>query len=248
MPSSRYFAVAGPKLRCAQVLGRRQHRRRVGHVHPGAGPHQHGLDVLRAQHRAEPAAPGVAAVVADRRVADAAVPRPARSLRCASRARTARARPPRPPPRPARPARGPVPTARPSPSTSSTESTSARPRTTIASLPVSLPEMANWLDASASVSSPVNGDLATTANFALVVSGVPTSGENTNASGAAGAERVDPRRGEPVQQPGAQPDAAQVGAQHRRRRVAAARSWRRSRRRRRPGPARSSHQATRPRL
>ena len=32
----------------------------------------------------------------------------------------------------------------------------------------------------------MSGDLATTANFALVVSGVPTSGENTNASGASG--------------------------------------------------------------
>ena len=39
--------------------------------------------------------------------------------------------------------------------------------------------MAKWLEASASVSMPVSGDLATTANFALVVSGVPTSGENT---------------------------------------------------------------------
>ena len=44
--------------------------------------------------------------------------------------------------------------------------------------------MAKWLDESASLSIPVSGDLATTANFALVVSGVPTSGENTNASGA----------------------------------------------------------------
>ena len=39
--------------------------------------------------------------------------------------------------------------------------------------------MAKWLEARASVSRPVSGDLATTANFALVVSGVPTSGENT---------------------------------------------------------------------
>ncbi len=39
--------------------------------------------------------------------------------------------------------------------------------------------MAKWLEASASVSKSVSGDLATTANFALVVSGVPTSGENT---------------------------------------------------------------------
>ena len=62
----------------------------------------------------------------------------------------------------------------------------------MASYPVSLPAMANWLDASASVSSPVSGDLATTANFALVVSGVPTSGEKTNASGAAGSRGSTP--------------------------------------------------------
>ena len=51
---------------------------------------------------------------------------------------------------------------------------------------MSLPAIAKWLDASASVSRPVSGDLATTANFALVVSGVPTSGENTNINGAWG--------------------------------------------------------------
>ena len=73
--------------------------------------------------------------------------------------------------------------------------------------------MANRLDASASVSSPVSGDLATTANFALVVSGVPTSGENTKASGASGASGSIPGRGQPVHQPGAEADAAQVGAQ-----------------------------------
>ncbi len=44
--------------------------------------------------------------------------------------------------------------------------------------------MAKWLDERASLSIPVSGDLATTANLALVVSGVPTRGENTNASGA----------------------------------------------------------------
>ena len=54
--------------------------------------------------------------------------------------------------------------------------------------------MAKWLEASASLSSPVSGDFATTANFALVVSGVPTSGEKQNASGASGPERVDARR------------------------------------------------------
>jgi hypothetical protein len=67
-----------------------------------------------------------------------------------------------------------------------TDSSGARPWITIASWPVSLPAIAKWLEASASVSIPVSGDLATTANFALVVSGVPTSGENTNASGACG--------------------------------------------------------------
>jgi hypothetical protein len=53
-------------------------------------------------------------------------------------------------------------------------------------LPVSLPAIAKWLEASASLSIPVSGDLATTANLALVVSGVPTSGEKTKASGAWG--------------------------------------------------------------
>ena len=74
----------------------------------------------------------------------------------------------------------------PSPSMSSADGFAARPRITIASWPVSFPAIANWLEASASVSMPVSGDFATTANFALVVSGVPTSGENTNASGASG--------------------------------------------------------------
>ena len=75
--------------------------------------------------------------------------------------------------------------------------------------------MAKWLEARASLSMPVSGDFATTANFALVVSGVPTSGENTNASGGLGAERVDPGGRQPVHQPRAETGAAEVGAQHR---------------------------------
>ena len=62
----------------------------------------------------------------------------------------------------------------------------------MASWPVSLPEIAKWLDDSASFSMPVSGDLATTANLALVVSGVPTSGENTKASGASAASGSTP--------------------------------------------------------
>ena len=78
-------------------------------------------------------------------------------------------------------------------------SSAARPRTTIASFPVSLPAIANRLDASASVSSPVSGDLATTANFALVVSGVPDQrGEDERQRRFRG-ERIDPGRGQPVQ-------------------------------------------------
>ena len=77
-------------------------------------------------------------------------------------------------------------------STSSTDSWAARPRITMASWPVSFPEIANWLDARASLNNPVRGDFATTANLALVVRGVPTSGENTKAKGAAGASGSTP--------------------------------------------------------
>ena len=80
----------------------------------------------------------------------------------------------------------------PSPSTISADGVAHAPRTTIASWPVSLPAIAKWLEASASLRRSVSGDFATTANFALVVSGVPTSGENTNASGASGASGSTP--------------------------------------------------------
>ncbi len=101
-----------------------------------------------------------------------------------------------------------------SPSTSSTLGRARAPVTTIASCPVSLPAMAKWLEARASVSSPVSGDLATTANLALVVSGVPTSGEKTKASGAVGRQRVDAGRRQVGEQPDAEPGAADVVAQH----------------------------------
>src|SRR5262249_28980968 len=95
----------------------------------------------------------------------------------------------------------------PAASTSSTDGCSQAPCTTMASWPVSFPAIANWLEESASFSMPVSGDLATTANLALVVSGVPTSGDNTKASGPAAGG------GEPVHQPGAGPAAADVGAE-----------------------------------
>src|SRR5919109_769471 len=50
------------------------------------------------------------------------------------------------------------------------------PTTTRASAPVRLPARAKWDDDNASLSRDVSGDLASTANLAEVVSGVPTSG------------------------------------------------------------------------
>ena len=57
-----------------QVLRRGQHGRLVGHAHPDGRPDQDGLEVLGPQHRAQPAAAGVPAVVADRGVADLPLP------------------------------------------------------------------------------------------------------------------------------------------------------------------------------
>ena len=70
VPSSRYLAVAGPKERprrsraAASTAGRVRERRLHARASDG-----HGLDVLRAQHGAEAAAAGVAAVVRHGRVA-----------------------------------------------------------------------------------------------------------------------------------------------------------------------------------
>ena len=179
----------GPR---AQVLGGGEHRR------PGRRPgrarraDRHGLEPLGPEHGAEPAAPGVAPLVRDRGVADEALPGRARWPPPGRRGRGARA------------ARGlgsaagrpqtsaPSSIRAPSSSTTSTDGVAHAPRTTIASWPVSFPAIAKWLEASASLSRSVSGDLATTANFALVVSGVPTSGENTNESGASGASGSTP--------------------------------------------------------
>src|SRR5262249_24497889 len=60
------------------------------------------------------------------------------------------------------------------------------PAITNASKPAFLPAIAKCDDDRASLSRPVSGDLQTTANFADVVSGVPTSGLNATPSGAAG--------------------------------------------------------------
>ena len=101
--------------------------------------------------------------------------------------------------------------------------------------------MAKWLDASASFRRPVSGDFATTANFALVVSGVPTSGEKTNASGASGASGSTPGGASRCMSQAPRPAPPM---QSRAGRAPAARAARLRRcRRRRRAPGRSSRRA-----
>ena len=69
----------------------------------------------------------------------------------------------------------------------STEGSDALPTMTMASQPQRLPARAKPLLASESLMRSVSGLLLTTANFADVVRGLPTSGLNTNTSGASGA-------------------------------------------------------------
>ena len=90
---------------------------------------------------------------------------------------------------------------------------SARPAMTRASKPVFLPSMAKCDDERASLKRSVSGDLATTANLADVVSGVPTSGLKTNTSGFSGASGSTPRGHSRCSSHAARPDAADEPAQ-----------------------------------
>ena len=178
MPSSRYFAVAGPNDRA------RRSRAAASTASGSAGATlaaaRTAMALIRLAPSTAPSPPRPACrpsweIVAYRTprspagpIAATRQPRPSRSRSVADAC--AAVSPDR---SPASSRRGPF------WSTSRTDDVAAAPRMTIASWPVSLPAMAKWLEASASVSIPVSGDLATTANFALVVSGVPTSGENT---------------------------------------------------------------------
>ena len=76
VPSSRYFAVAGPKLRARRSLAAARTAGGSADCSPAcAALTSDGLDVLGPEHGAEAAAAGMAAVVADRGVADAPLPR-----------------------------------------------------------------------------------------------------------------------------------------------------------------------------
>ncbi len=97
----------------------------------------------------------------------------------------------------------------------STESSGARPTMTMASQPQPLPAIAKPLLASESLMRPVRGLLLTTANFADVVSGLPTSGLKAKTSGASGASGSIARRAFVQQQPHAQSAAADELAQNR---------------------------------
>ena len=218
----------------AQVLGRGQHGGRVGDGALVRRAHGDRLQPLGAHHRAEPAAARVAAVVRDRGEADELLAR-----RPDRRDAVRRAEPLAQPRLGARRRAGPrgrprSMTRAPCSSTTSAPGASHAPRTTIASFPVSLPAIAKWLEASASFKRSVSGDLATTANFALVVSGVPTSGEKTNASGAPGASGSTP---------GGAQLAARGGCRVRRRRSSRAGRRRRAANGSLPPPSRSTTSA-----
>ena len=99
--------------------------------------------------------------------------------------------------------------------TSTDELGGAARRCTMASQPQRLPASAKPLLASESLMRSVSGLLLTTANFAEVVSGLPTSGLNAKTSGASGASGS--AGGPPFveQQARAQAAAAEELAQHR---------------------------------
>jgi hypothetical protein len=68
----------------------------------------------------------------------------------------------------------------------------ARPVMTSASTPSRFSSSAKWLDERESPMKPVSGDFVTTANFAVVVRPVPTSGALVKMSGLSGEKGSTP--------------------------------------------------------
>ena len=194
-----------------QVAAERGELARVRPLAPLRAAHGDRLDVLGAEHRAAAAAAGVAAVVRDRGVAHPALAGRAdrRDLEVGAEPRAAAPLPssrqvaPRRDRRRVRAARSPS-------SMTSTESSGARPTITMASQPRPLPAIAKPLLASESLMRSVSGLLLTTANFAEVVSGLPTSGLNAKTtarlgeqrSGAIGLPAAHPMRRAAIARPG----------------------------------------------
>ena len=187
VPSSRYLAVAGPNDLSESCLASATSSAGWAQARALRAANGDGLDVLRAQHRAAAAAAGVPAVVRDRGIAHQ--PLAGRADRgdlkfgaqAGSRNRLSAS-----PAGQAPQIAGRLEPHLPSSMTSTDGSSAPGRRARCASQPVRLPAMAKWLLASESLIRSVSGLLLTTANLAEVVSGLPTSGLNTNASGAAG--------------------------------------------------------------
>jgi hypothetical protein len=196
----------GPQL--AVFLGRRAER--PGRELPGQrnGPARVGqrgtpiaadgdrLDSLRSQDRAQAAPAGVPAVVAEGRERDE--PLAGRSDRRDLPIGAVRGADPvlglpggEPPQLPRRPPLDPRPST-PSPSTKTTEGPAHAPAIARASTPARFAAMAKCDDDRASQSRPVRGLSATTANFADVVSGLPTSGLSAKTSAASGSRGSTP--------------------------------------------------------
>ncbi len=97
----------------------------------------------------------------------------------------------------------------------STDNSGARPTMTMASQPQLLPAIAKPLLARESLMRSVSGLLLTTANFAEVVSGLPTSGLNAKTRGAAGIKRIEVRAACVEQQPDTEAAAADELSQDR---------------------------------
>ena len=223
MPSSRYFAVAGPNERCRRSRAAARTAGGSAGATFVAGADGDRLEELGAEHRAEPAAARVAAVVRDGGVLDEVL-----AGRADRRDAPGLAEPLAQPLLGLGGGQAPEVAGGLEPRAVAVDQQHRRLRrtrraTTIASWPVSLPAIAKWLEASASLSRPVSGDLATTANFALVVSGVPTSGEKQNASGASGPSGSTPGGASSCMSHAPRPGAADVARGGRRRAGAASR-------------------------
>ena len=101
------------------------------------------------------------------------------------------------------------------PSIMSTEGSAQQPRTTIASCPVSLPAIAKWLEASASVNRPVSGRLGDHRELgARGQRGADQRREHEDQR-RLGGKRIDAGRAALVHQPRAQPRAADERSEHR---------------------------------
>ena len=238
VPSSRYFAVARPRERSRRSLRRSQDALGVGGGDLRRRADGEGLDLLGAHDRAQPAAAGVAPVVARWWRSARRARRPCRSRRPATRRRAARARAPRP----RRPC-GPTPRA--ASSTTTSAALDAHDRRPVGPADEHDRVVAGQLAADGEVAGRERvgeqaGERRLRDDGELRARGQrrPDQRGEDERERRLGRERVDAGRAELGQQPGAEADAAEVVAQDllgQRQEL----GWRRCRRRRR-APGRSN--------